>query len=547
MTQDRPHQTVGAIFADQARRRPQDTFLRMFGGRAWTYRETWTQARAVAEALWNLGVGHGTPVVVMAPNSPQAVFAWLGANLLGAVDVTINTGYVGATFEHALDQVQARHLVIAAELLPLMRADAPAVARLEAVLVIGWNGQPAPSAPDLALHDFDRQVTDAAGRLGAEIAEPVQIAPRDIASIIYTSGSTGPAKAVTMPHAQVALLAAQTCGHLRLTPDDVVYSFYPLFHMAGKFMLVLAGALAGATVVLDRAFDPASWLARVRESGATVTGAHGPMLEMIHDRPPSDLDQDHRLRAICSAPFPRHIAAAFEERFGVRGLEVWGMTEVGIPLWSSLDEPLRPGSCGRVDRAHYDFAIVDPETDEPVEIGAIGEFVVRPRHPWTLMQGYAGMEQQTLSAWRNLWFHSGDAGYMDEDGYVYFVDRIDDRIRRRAENISSYDIEIAALDHPAVGEAVAVGTPSGFAGDDDIRLFVTARPNALIDPGDLLRHLVDRLPHFMAPRYIETLAALPRGVTQKVQRSALRATPLGPTAWDRKSQDVSLRKIKERP
>lgn len=538
MTARWTHRTVGALFAERAEQMGDRPFLLPPEGAPVSYGETWQRACAVAAVLRARGMIPGTPVVIMLPNGPEAVYAALGANLLGAVDVTINTAYMGATFDHALRQVGARHLILAAEFLPVLHPMREVVQALEAVLVVGDAGD----------HGLALRLSDLAQEMQAALGQPIalpQVQPRDIASIIYTSGSTGPAKGVTMPHAQVTLLAAQTVAHMRLTGDDIVYCVHPLYHMAGKFMLLYACAEAGARIVLDRGLRPESWLDRIRETGATYTGAHGPMLEMIAAQPPSPHDRDHQLRTICAAPFPKHLAADFEQRFGVRGVEVWGMTEVGIPIWSSLDAPLHPGCCGRLDRAFFEFAIVDPETDEPVPIGEAGEFVVRNRYPWTMMQGYAGQPDATQAAWRNLWFHTGDTGYMDDTGCIYFLDRAGDRIRRRAENIASHDVEAAALCHSAVREAVAVGYPSEYAGDDDIRLLVVTEPGLPFEPEAILRHMAARLPHFMVPRYIEPIETLPRSVTHKVQRRQLREMPFGAATWDRKRHGIRLREIKE--
>jgi crotonobetaine/carnitine-CoA ligase len=418
----------------------------------------------------------------------------------------------------------------------LVHAALPAVPALETVVVVGTSTNSGDWGR-VRLLEFDEL-----GRNDGDLELP-QVRHSDVASIIYTSGTTGPAKGVLMPHAQVVLLARRTAEQCRLGPDDVVYCYLPMFHMAGKFMSVLGTMSAGGKVVLDDRFSADKWLERIRDCGATFTGGHGPMLEMIHALPATADDRRHSLRTICSAPFPKHIARSFQERFGVRGLEVWGMTEVGIPCWSSLDEPLHEGSCGRVDDEWFEFRIVDPETDEPLPPGETGEFVVRARRPFTLMQGYIGMPDKTVEAWRNMWFHTGDVGYVDASGLVYFVDRGSERIRRRAENISPYDIEVAALKHPAVAEAAAVGVPSGLSGDDDVKLCVVLRDGMALEAVDLLRHLAAELPHFMVPRYLEFVEALPRSATHKVQRAALKRPPFGADVWDRKQHGVALRDL----
>ncbi|MGH3628137.1 MAG: AMP-binding enzyme, partial [Sciscionella sp.] len=225
----------------------------------------------------------------------------------------------------------------------------------------------------------------------------------------------------------------------------------------------------------------------------------------------------------------------------VKGIEVYGATETTTPVWRSLHEPLRRGSCGKPSNEFYEVTIVDPESREELALGDAGEIVVRPRLPWILMQGYLGMPQETVEAWDNYRFNTGDAGRFDEDGYLYFVDRMKDRIRRRAENISSYEIESAACAFPPVREAAAVGVPSGYQSDDDIKLCVVAEQ--ALDVKALLAHLAARLPHYMVPRYIDILPALPRSATNKVRKQVLREQNITSATWDRHAAGISLRDL----
>lgn len=532
--------TVGETLRASASRFGSRVFLRVMDGGSFSFEDIHQRALRVAGALQAAGVARGDVVCSMLRNGVEAVQTWFGANLLGAMEAPLNTGYRGASLVHALNQAQARYLVIDQGYLPLLTEIARDLRHLKTIWVVG-SAEPVGGLASMQLIDLQQSLDGANGAPSLP-----ELKASDIASVIYTSGTTGPAKGVMMPHGQVVLLARQTAAKLGIRPDDVYYSFHPLYHMAGKFMQVLACLHAGATLVLDSAFSAPDWLARVRDAGATLSGAHGPMLEMIHAQPPTTRDRDHTLRAICTAPFPKHIASAFEQRFGVRGLEVWGMTEVGIPLWCSLDEPLREGSCGKVDAEWYEFAVLDPDTDDILPAGEVGQFAVRPRRPWVLMQGYLGMPEKTVDAWRNLWFHTGDLGWIDESGYAYFADRASDRIRRRAENVSGYDIEVAALAHPDVAEVAAVGVPSEFASDDDIKLCAVLRPSASLLPGELLQHLAKRLPHYMVPRYIEMLDELPRSATHKVQRAQLKYGPQAHSGvWDRRAHGVVLREVME--
>ncbi len=532
--------TVGETLRAAASRFGSRVFLRVIDGGSFSFEDVHQRALRVASALQAEGVARGDVVCSMLRNGVEAVQTWFGANLLGAMEAPLNTGYRGASLVHALNQAQARHLVIDQDYLPGLAEIAADLRHLKTIWVVG-RVEAVGRLASMELLDFQQSLDNASSSPSLP-----SLHAGDIASVIYTSGTTGPAKGVMMPHGQVVLLARQTAEKLGIGPDDVYYSFHPLYHMAGKFMQVLACLHAGATLVLDSAFSAADWLRRVRDAGATLSGAHGPMLEMIHAQAPSMHDRDHTLRAICTAPFPKHIASAFEQRFGVRGLEVWGMTEVGIPLWCSLDEPLRVGSCGKVDTEWFEFAVLDPDTDERLPAGEVGQFAVRPKRPWVLMQGYLGMPGKTVEAWRNLWFHTGDLGWVDESGYAYFADRASDRIRRRAENVSAYDIEVAALAHPEVAEVAAVGVPSEFASDDDIKLCAVLKPGASLLPKELLQHLAKRLPHYMVPRYIEMLDELPRSATHKVQRAQLKYGPQAHAGvWDRRAHGVVLREVME--
>jgi crotonobetaine/carnitine-CoA ligase len=540
ITSDRTRWTLPQVLCRQAEMLPERPFLHMIGEGKATRREAYDAALRIAAGLQSLGVTPGQAVAVMSPTSLPAVYAWLGINLAGAVEVNVNGAYKGLTLEHALNTIAAGTIFIEHRHLADLAAVEDHLPHLRRAIYFRLADAPdtvPPAFQQIELIPYEQ----VAGH--APITVMPEVGRTDIASMIYTSGTSGPAKAVRMPHGQIYFLALRTVEKLRIGPDDVFYCFHPLFHMAGKFMGILAMLMVGGSIVLDRAFKPDTWVSRIREHGATVGLAHGPMLEMIFAQRERPDDADHALKRMIMVPFPRAIAAAFERRFGLRGIECWGMTEINAVCWSSLDEPLRPGSCGKVDADWYEFRVVDPDTDEELPVGQIGEFAVRPKVPWIIMQGYHGMPDKTVQAWRNLWFHTGDSGYADRDGYVYFVDRLGDRIRRRAENISSYDIEVAALSHPAVAECAAVGVPSEFDADDDIMLCVVRARDAVLEAHDLLTHLAPLLPYYMVPRYITFIDALPRTPTNKVQKAKLRKMPRGADIWDRKAANISLRDL----
>jgi crotonobetaine/carnitine-CoA ligase len=510
------------------------TFLRVAGGGSSTFAQSYEAACSIANGLIALGVEPAECVVIMAHNALDSVHSWLGINLAGATEVAINTGYRGSSLEHVLQNAQARLMFVTPDLIERVLEVRAQLTHLETLIVYGADDAPIPA-------NLPWKVVRFSWVASHPPTAPARRVSRDhIASVVYTSGTTGPAKGVMMPHGQVALFARLGVEGAALTSDDVWYCFIPLYHVAGKHIAILGSMMAGGQVVLDTQFTAEKFLDVVRGHGITIALIHGPLVEMVYKQPARPNDADNTLTRVIASPFPGKIALDFEKRFGVRGIETWGMTEVTVPIWQPLDEPMRVGACGKLRSEYFELRIVDPDTDEEMPAGATGEFALRPRLPFIMMQGYLRMPEATLSAWRNLWFHTGDLGYIDPTGYVYFVDRAKERIRRRAENISSYDIEAAALQHDAIAECAAVGVPSEFEGDDDIKLYVVRARGLALEAEDVIRYLVTRLPHFMVPRYIEFIDAIPRTPTGKLQKVGLKTRGITAQTWDRKSAGVSV-------
>jgi crotonobetaine/carnitine-CoA ligase len=315
----------------------------------------------------------------------------------------------------------------------------------------------------------------------------------------------------------------------------------PLFHGNAQFMQVYAALIAGATIVLADAFSASNWIRDINESHATVTSLLGVMAQYIYNQPPSELDASHRVRRMITIPLPAAIAEDFERRFDVTCVEAYGMTEICLPIYRPLDEPLRPGSCGKALAEWFEVAIVDPDTDEPVPGGEVGEIVVRPRSPFSTFSGYHEMPERTVEAWRNLWFHTGDAGRRDADGYYYFADRINDRIRRKGENITAYDIEVALTDICDVVEAAVVAKPAA-EGEDDVKAYLVLAPGASLDPVAVLEHCVAKLPYFAVPRFLELVPELPKTPNGKVLKRELRARNGSDAEWDRERAGYTVRR-----
>lgn len=541
MAGDRSHWSITEVAKMQLASRAKHVFVETVGGASQTYEEFIGASSSLAKLLQGISICHKDVVASLLPSDLPALHAWMGIALAGAVELPLNYHSTPAMIAHALKLAEVKVVICdaASASTLLMAVEEHAIQLTDVVLVGTLEAKLEATFSRIALHSYD-EATSTLSPLPEWSA-----APHEIASIMLTSGTSGPSKGVLIPHAQACLIALCCVEATRMSAEDVFYCVHPLNHIAGKFMGVLSTFISGGKLVLAHRFDAECWIENLHRYGVTISIAHGPMIEMIAARSETDFDRTHKMRRMMCSPMPKNLTEAFESRFGVRRVEMWGMTETGCNTWTNLDAPHPKGSAGKVLIDLFEIQIADPQTDLPLPAGEVGEIQVRSRHPYTMMQGYIGMPKETMDAWRNLWFHTGDAGYFDADGNLYFVERLKDRIRSRSENISSYDIEVAALAVPGVSDAAAVGVPSGYEGDDDIKLFVVHNGQEELTPTDLLKALARKLPHFMLPRYIEFVDHLPRTPTAKVMKKALREMGNHNDTWDRKADGLRLRDLYE--
>ncbi len=527
------------VLAERARTHGDRPFIGMLGEPALTYAEADRHVNRLAHGLARLGVGRGDRVLIMLPNCVEFMLLWWAVNRLGAIEVSVNNAYKGYFLEHLVANSGGRIIVAAAEFLEHLAAAEARCPALETVVVRDEPGEgPAPRPSFARLRTLDLAA------LPADRDDPpeVEVTPRDLCAIMYTSGTTGPSKGVMLPHAHCTLFAEATANLTRLTEADAYFVATPLYHGNAPIMQVYPSLLRGGRAILCRRFSASEWVEQIRSSGATVTNLLGVMMDFVYRQPPRAGDRDHRLRLVLGQPAPAAIVEDFTRRFGLeRVLEYYGMTEIGVVTMMPWDA-VRPGSCGVAVSEWYELRVADPETDEPVPTGQVGELLVRPRAPWAFSQGYWQMPEKTVEAMRNLWYHTGDGLKQDEDGYYYFVDRMRDVIRRRAVNISSYDIECVIADHPDVVECAAVAVPSEFVGgEDEIKLSVVLRDGARLQPEAFLGWCEERLPHFAVPRFLEALPSLPRTPSNKIQKYLLRQQAAGAAVWDRVAAGYRLK------
>jgi len=350
---------------------------------------------------------------------------------------------------------------------------------------------------------------------------------------LFTSGTTGRSKACVLSHRYLLRHASLMARGLRLTEADVNYTAFPLFYIDATVYAVGSALLLGATAAIAERFSASSFWDDIRFFGATNFDFVGATLAFLFEQPPSPDDRRHRVRLAWGIPLPP-FTAQFEERFGVRLVDGYGLTEAGVPIWRSLDEPTPEGSSGKVCRELFDVRIFDDD-DREVPAGAIGEIVIRPLEPSIVIDGYFGMPEATVAMWRNLWLHTGDLGRFDEQGFFYFEGRKKDVIRRRGQNISAFEIEEVMNGHPAVLESAAYGVASAVS-EDEVMVAVCLNQGATVSPAELASHCAKHLAGYMVPRFIAIVPDLPRTTTDKVNKAPLRALGVTPSTWDRNAQ-----------
>ena len=488
----------------------------------------------LARNLASLGVKPGDRVFGLIKNRIEFMLVMLATMKLGALFVPVNTELKGAFLQHQMRNAEPRVVFVEASLSDAFTGVEGGNDNLAATIYVAGDvlDEPPPvlnTAPVMTFEEFSGLAS-----AGSDVL--IEPKPQDIACIMYTSGTTGPSKGVLMPHAHCYLFGLGMAQRLEMTDQDCQYICMPLFHAMGLLLQVVSSWISGGRVYCIERFSPARWLDDVRTCQATVTNALGVIPEFIFRTPESEFDRDHQLKKIMAVPIAAEWGAAFEKRFGIKFFQAYGTTEVNLPCYTADDDPLIPGLAGRVKEDFFEVRIVDPETDDSVPNGEIGEIVVRPKEPFCFNQGYFRMPEKTVETWRNLWFHTGDAGRFDEKSRLHFVDRIKDRIRRRGENISSFEIEQVLNNHPQIKESAVIGIRvEGGGGEDEIKACIVTEGGAEIDNVALLDYCVEKMPRFAVPRFVEAMEELSKTATGKIQKQPLRKDGVTNRTWDRES------------
>jgi crotonobetaine/carnitine-CoA ligase len=501
----------------------------------------------LANGMRELGVRPGDRVASLIENSPAALLSWFGSVRGGAIAVPINTAYKGQYLRHQLGDSGAKALIVQrtlADRIDPVLADLP---ELEHVVVVDDHEEPGAGAgvagsSKVAVHEWDEL-------LRSDDATPdVHPRPSDLATFIYTGGTTGPSKGCMLSHNYHEALARQIGICWGRTADDVVWTPLPMFHYNALVTAVLGSLVFGGRGAIYRRFSVSNFWPEMNRTGATITSTLGTMAYLLaHDQDRPEMpksgasEANASLRLLGAAPLPEEVDNLIRERFGVETFSgAFGLTEASLISWQPPGVRNKPNAAGVLNDAYFDVRLFDDD-DQEVASGEKGEIVARPKRPHVMFEGYWGRSDATVEASRNLWFHTGDIGRLDAEGFLFFVDRKADYLRRRGENISSFEVESVLMGHGALADVAVCAVPSDLT-EDDLKITATLKEGASISEEELFRWCVDQLPYFALPRYVEFRTELPRSPVGRVLKRELRADGVTPTTWDAEAAGVTYDK-----
>jgi carnitine-CoA ligase len=498
---------------------------------SFTFAEMDARSDQVAAGIAALGVEKGDRVATLAPNRVELLELFYGLAKAGAAQVPLNAFLKGDFLRHQLAQSRAKVLIMDAsgrEALEPLRSELP---DLEQVVML--DEAESKEIPYSQLSDAGESPPD------------LELTAADTMSVVYTSGTTGLPKGCVAPHGYYCRSGDIIGTALEVGDDDVEFSGLPLFHSGGRLVCVALPLLFGIPTYIQGQFSASSYFADAKACGATLMIAVGPMGAAVLATPPSDADRDHKVSRIMCAPVTIAGQEAFRERFGVDPwVDVFGQSECMPVMATPLSSPDRdPKGCG-IAAPDLEVALLDDE-GRPVPDGTAGEICVRPREPYAMFDGYFERPEATVSAYRGLWYHTGDYGKQLESGAYAFVDRKKDSLRRRGENISSLELEAAINSHPRIAESAVIAHPSEL-GEDDVKAVVVPADGGELEPSELFEFFKDNLPYFAIPRYVEPTDALPKNGVGRVMKHVLRDKGNSDDTWDFDQLGLTVSKSERR-
>lgn len=510
-----------------------DKTFYMFEDQRVTYRELNSKVNRVANSFVDLGIKKGDKVCFMMKNSIEFVYSWFALAKIGAIMVPMNPTLRGNLLQYIMSNSDATLAIVDNDLASRIQFIEDEISKVNKIIVVKENSE---FNEDIAFKhakvlEFENLFT------GSDNSPNIKVNPWDIMTILYTSGTTGPSKGAMISHHYYYDNALACTSWMRHSRNDVLYTCLPFFHANASITSIYAAMLAKATVAIGKKFSLKSFWREISMYGATHTNVMGSILVLLMKQEPSQDEVNNTLKVVNSVPLIPE-SAEFEKRFGVKLITMFGATETSIVTASPFDEETKPDSCGKA-LPQYDVRIFD-DYDRECPPGVVGEIVVRGKRPFIQMEGYYNMPENTLRSFRNLWYHTGDYGTVDEDGYLYFVDRKKDSIRRRGENISSFEVEEVVNSHPAVMESAAVAVKDKEMTEDEVMIYVILKEGQSLAPIELIDFCKDRMAYFMVPRYVEFIKEFPKTPNQKIEKYKLRERGLTPETWDREKAGIKV-------
>lgn len=524
--------TVGNVLRAAAEHSPDAPFL-LHRDERFNYSDVERISTCLAHGLKRWGVDSGMRVALMLENSPEYVVSLFALNKLKALSVPINTAARGELLRYFVCDLASTHVIVQDEHFEVLKeALGPDSGIKICVMPTRGSDKPKPAGYPLwhDLMDDGLSAGSASLDLVAKGWDPWLV--------LYTSGTTGPSKGNVCPNAHSMSIARLQTQRMQIDPLDRMYTFLPLFHGNALNYSTLTALWGGASVALEPRFSASRFWSDIHKYQATQFNAMMIVTSILEKLPPSTEEADNPVRLAMMVPPPAN-RRELEERWGLKIISQYAMSEASpIAVLDPGDAYDKPRTSGRlVD--HLDIKIVD-ENDAEVPTGTAGEVILRPREPWTIFSEYYGKPEATAKAFRNLWFHTGDRAYIDEDRYLYFVDRVKDAIRRRGENISAYEIEMIMQKNPGIREIAAVPAPSEM-GEDEVAVFVV-RADADLTEADVINYAIGQMAYFMVPRYVAFVDEMPKTPSQKIQKMSLRekARTDYRSMWDREAAGIKV-------
>ena len=498
------NRTVPRMLMAQAERygaRP----LFMCQSERWLFDETPDRIAKAAGALKRFGISRGDRVALLSPNRPEMMTAILACGWIGAIAVPLNIAAKTRGLRYYLENSGAKLLIADPHLLNALEPQAFLGTALTAIWCLegGWPR-----------HECGAPLMPACFEAPALPAENCQ--PGDPLAILYTSGTTGAPKGVVCPHAQFHWWGLYTAHFLGLRDGERLATTLPLFH-TNALNSFFQALLTGSSLALLPKFSASGFWPAMIETQASVGYLLGAMVPILLAQPEQPHERQHHMRTALGPGVPHPMHVTFYQRTGVTLADGFGSTETNFVIGCQAKDRV-PGRIGRLAPG-IEARIVDA-WDEEVADGEAGELVLRAQHPFAFSSGYFGMDDKTVEAWRNLWFHTGDRVIRYPDGSFNFIDRIKDVIRRRGENISSFEVEQVLCAIEGVESAAAFAVPSDLA-EDEVMAAVVIKAGAQLTAETVFAICERELPRYAVPRYLEFLPDLPRTENGKIQKFVL--------------------------